>query len=175
MNRLWTTSPSGVETINDTWEPVKLPQWQICRRTFHSCVFEAMLLTRADSNVAELGLFFGASARFSYVIGWLADTDTITISATAGRWTQTPWCPLVPSSIHFIIVEKVILTLSTDYIMTKGPLYYSRNISAACGYKYLGKPQSCCRVCSLSKSRYTSRCFQMTCSYVYGSAGPHRS
>lgn len=82
-----------------------------------------MVLTRADCNVAEFGLLSWPSAWFSSVIGWLADTNTIAVAATTCRRTQTPWCPLIPGSIHLIMGKTVIFTLYTVYIRTKHTYY----------------------------------------------------
>lgn len=133
MKRLWTTVPSGVETANDTREPKNPTEWlaEICISTDSNilleCLFDTLLLctvqkllTWADSNVAEFGLFPGPSAWFSSIIGWLADTDTITVATTTGRRTQTPWCPLVPGSVYLIMGKTVTFTLCENSIRTKG-------------------------------------------------------
>lgn len=73
------TVPSGVEICNSN---------------------QAVLLTWADSNVAELGLFGRSAAGFSTVLRLFAGTDAITVSTTTCGRAQTPGCPFVPQSIH---------------------------------------------------------------------------
>lgn len=61
---------------------------------------EAIRLTWAHGDVAELGLFGEAFARLSSVLGRLAVAGAVAVAPAAGRRAQAPRRPLIPGSIH---------------------------------------------------------------------------
>lgn len=79
-----------------------------------------VFLTRAHSDVAELGLFGRAAAGLSSVLGQLARAGTVAITPTARRRAQAPWRPLVPSTIHYTrATQRDVLIKARPHLVSK--------------------------------------------------------